>query len=132
MVASLYVNQPEQLPAALATLAELNLRYHHPLFNVSTLKLVIGTVPLRPKQRSCWSPTSLPAGHEATPLLPNPAMFDAVAAAHEANVDLHLHAIGDGRSTVGAGMRSSVPKHFTPRAIRARRFVTSKLSMRMT
>ena len=28
MVASLYVNQPGQLPTALATLAELNARYH--------------------------------------------------------------------------------------------------------
>ena len=27
---------------------------------------------------------------------PIPVMFDAVAAAHGANVDLHLHAIGDG------------------------------------
>ena len=41
-------------------------------------------------------PYTQPEGHEATPLLPNPGMFDAVAAAHERNVDLHLHAIGDG------------------------------------
>ncbi|MEL0138068.1 MAG: amidohydrolase family protein, partial [Halieaceae bacterium] len=39
MVASHYVNQPEQLPGALAVLAELNERYQHPLFTVSTLKL---------------------------------------------------------------------------------------------
>ena len=42
------------------------------------------------------APYTLPEGHEPAPLLPNPAMFDAVMAAHEANVDLHLHAIGDG------------------------------------
>ena len=95
MVASLYINQPEQLPTALATLAELNERYHHALFNVSTLKLSLdGTV--EAKTAVMLEPYVLPEGHEAQPLLPNPAMFDAVAAAHQANVDLHLHAIGDG------------------------------------
>jgi len=95
MVASLYVNQPEQLPAALATLAELKARYHHPLFNVSTLKLSLdGTV--EAKTAVMLDPYILPEGHVARPLLPNPLMFDAVAAAHEADVDLHLHAIGDG------------------------------------
>ena len=95
MVASLYVNQPGQLADALETLAALNARYNHPLFNVSTLKLSLdGTV--EAKTAVMLDPYILPEGHEATPLLPNPLMFDAVAAAHEANVDLHLHAIGDG------------------------------------
>ena len=35
MVASLYVNQPDQLPTALEALAELNARYHHPLFKIA-------------------------------------------------------------------------------------------------
>ena len=95
MVASLYVNQPEQLTDALATLEALNARYHHPLFNVSTLKLSLdGTV--EAKTAVMLEPYIQPEGHEAKPLLPNPVMFDAVAAAHAANVDLHLHAIGDG------------------------------------
>ena len=95
MVASHYVNQPEQLPGALAVLAELNERYQHPLFTVSTLKLSLdGTV--EAKTAVMLEPYSAPEGHEPTPLLPNPAMFDAVEAAHKANVDLHLHAIGDG------------------------------------
>ncbi|MBL6821719.1 MAG: amidohydrolase [Luminiphilus sp.] len=95
MVASLYVNQPEQLADALATLAALNARYHHPLFHVSTLKLSLdGTV--EAKTAVMLEPYIQPEGHEAKPLLPNPVMFDAVAAAHAANVDLHLHAIGDG------------------------------------
>jgi predicted amidohydrolase YtcJ len=95
MVASLYVNQPGQLADALETLAALNARYNHPLFNVSTLKLSLdGTV--EAKTAVMLDPYILPEGHEAKPLLPNPLMFDAVAAAHEANVDLHLHAIGDG------------------------------------
>lgn len=95
MVASLYVNQPEQLTNALEILEGLNARYHHELFNVSTLKLSIdGTV--EAKTAVMLEPYSQPEGHEATPLLPNPVMFDAVAAAHEADVDLHLHAIGDG------------------------------------
>lgn len=95
MVASLYVNQPGQLAGALETLAALNARYHHPLFNVSTLKLSLdGTV--EAKTAVMLDPYILPEGHEAKPLLPTPLMFDAVAAAHEANVDLHLHAIGDG------------------------------------
>ena len=95
MVASLYVNQPEQLTDALTTLQALNARYNHPLFNVSTLKLSLdGTV--EAKTAVMLEPYILPEGHEAKPLLPNPVMFDAVAAAHAANVDLHLHAIGDG------------------------------------
>ena len=95
MVASLYVNQPEQLTDALAILGALNARYHHPLFNVSTLKLSLdGTV--EAKTAVMLEPYIQPEGHEAKPLLPNPVMFDAVAAAHAANVDLHLHAIGDG------------------------------------
>ena len=95
MVASLYVNQPEQLTDALATLEALNARYNHPLFNVSTLKLSLdGTV--EAKTAVMLEPYIQPEGHEAKPLLPNPVMFDAVAAAHAANVDLHLHAIGDG------------------------------------
>ena len=89
MVASLYVNQPGQLPTALATLAKLNARYQHPLFNVSTLKLSLdGTV--EAKTAVMLDPYILPEGHVAKPLLPNPVMFDAVAAAHEANVDLHF------------------------------------------
>jgi predicted amidohydrolase YtcJ len=95
MVASLYVNQPEQLHNALAVLAQLNARYRHPLFTVSTLKLSLdGTV--EAKTAVMLEPYSAPEGHEPAPLLPNPAMFDAVAAAHQANIDLHLHAIGDG------------------------------------
>ena len=95
MVASLYVNQPEQLPEALDELALLNQNYQHPLFTVSTLKLSLdGTV--EAKTAVMLEPYTQPEGHEAAPLLPNPGMFDAVAAAHERNVDLHLHAIGDG------------------------------------
>ena len=95
MVASLYVNQPEQLNDALTELAALQERYQHPLFTVSTLKLSLdGTV--EAKTAVMLEPYIMPEGHEPKPLLPNPAMFDAVAAAHEANIDLHLHAIGDG------------------------------------
>jgi len=95
MVASLYVNQPEQLQNALAVLAQLNERYRHPLFTVSTLKLSLdGTV--EAKTAVMLEPYIAPEGHEPAPLLPNPVMFDAVAAAHQANIDLHLHAIGDG------------------------------------
>jgi len=95
MVASLYVNQPEQLTNALHELSILNDRYQHELFTVSTLKLSLdGTVEAR--TAVMLEPYTLPEGHQATPLLPNPGMFDAVSAAHEANVDLHLHAIGDG------------------------------------
>lgn len=95
MVASLYVNQPEQLPTALATLAELRARYHHPFLRVSTLKLSLdGT--LEAKTAVTLEPYLLPEGHVARPLLPDLVVFDVVAAAHEADVDLHLHAIGDG------------------------------------
>ena len=95
MVASLYVNQPDELPKALDDLAVLNHNYQHPLFTVSTLKLSLdGTV--EAKTAVMLEPYIHPEGHEATPLLPNPEMFDAIAAAHERNIDLHLHAIGDG------------------------------------
>ncbi|MDG2461028.1 MAG: amidohydrolase [Luminiphilus sp.] len=95
MVASLYVNQPEQLTDALLRLSALNRRYQHELFAVTTLKLSLdGTVEAR--TAVMLEPYILPEGHQAQPLLPNPAMFDAVDAAHAANIDLHLHAIGDG------------------------------------
>jgi predicted amidohydrolase YtcJ len=80
MVASLYVNQPEQLPEALDELALLNQNYRHPLFTVSTLKLSLdGTV--EAKTAVMLEPYTQLEGHEAAPLLPNPGMFDAVAAA---------------------------------------------------
>ena len=72
-----------------------------------------------------------PEGHEATPLLPiNLEMFDAIAAAHERNVDLHLHAIGDGavRSALDAIERAR--KHTTQRVIPERQFAILKSSAR--
>ncbi len=95
MVASLYVNRPDDLDDALDRLAVLDTTYDHPLFDVNTLKLSLdGTV--EAKTAVTLSPYIQPEGHRATPLLPAPAVIETVVAVAGRNVDLHLHAIGDG------------------------------------
>jgi len=95
MVASLYVNRPSDLEDALDRLSALDVRYEHELFDVNMLKLSLdGTV--EAKTAVTLSPYTQPEGHRATPLLPAPAVIETVVAAAGRNVDLHLHAIGDG------------------------------------
>lgn len=95
MVASLYVNRPGDLDDALDRLSVLDAAYDHELFDVNTLKLSLdGTV--EAKTAVTLSPYTQPEGHRATPLLPALAVIETVVAAAGRNVDLHLHAIGDG------------------------------------
>jgi len=95
VVASLYVNRPSDLIDAIDRLAELNERYDHPFFEVNTLKLSLdGTV--EAKTAVTLDPYSIPEGHRATPLLPPGQMKETVVMAAGQNIDLHLHAIGDG------------------------------------
>lgn len=95
VVASLYVNRPSDLSDALDRLSELNERYDHPFFEVNTLKLSLdGTV--EAKTAVTLDPYLIPEGHRATPLLPPDLMEETVVMAAGANIDLHLHAIGDG------------------------------------
>ena len=95
IVASLYVNRPSGLINAIEQLTELNERYNHPFFEVSTLKLSLdGTV--EAKTAVTLDPYLLPEGHRATPLLPPNETIGTVVMAAGRNIDLHLHAIGDG------------------------------------
>ena len=95
LVASLYVNRARDLDAALETLQALQREYDDPFFSVNTLKLSLdGTV--EAKTAVTLQPYEKPEGHRATPLLPPLDAEAAVVAAAALNIDLHLHAIGDG------------------------------------
>ena len=95
LVASLYVNRPDDLAVARKKLADLSAQYSSEFFNVTTLKLSLdGTV--EAKTAVTIEPYVLPEGHRAQPLLPRPEVMAAVSQALADNVDLHLHAIGDG------------------------------------
>ena len=95
LVASLYVNRARDLDAALETLQALQGDYDDPFFSVNTLKLSLdGTV--EAKTAVTLKPYEKPEGHRATPLLPPLDAEAAVVAAAALNIDLHLHAIGDG------------------------------------
>lgn len=95
LVGSLYINKPKDLQTAHAHLTELKNKFNHELFSVTTLKLSLdGTV--EAKTAVTLEPYIAPEGHEATPLLPNQQVFNAVYEAYSLGFDLHLHAIGDG------------------------------------
>ena len=95
LVGSLYINKSKDLETAHARLTELKNKFDHELFSVTTLKLSLdGTV--EAKTAVTLDPYIAPEGHEATPLLPNEQVFNAVYEAHSLGFDLHLHAIGDG------------------------------------
>ena len=95
LVGSLYINKPKDLETAHTRLTELKNKFDHELFSVTTLKLSLdGTV--EAKTAVTLEPYVAPEGHEATPLLPNQQVFNAVYEAYSLGFDLHLHAIGDG------------------------------------
>ena len=95
LVGSLYINKPKDLETAHTRLTELKNTFDHELFSVTTLKLSLdGTV--EAKTAVTLEPYIAPEGHEATPLLPNQQVFNAVYEAYSLGFDLHLHAIGDG------------------------------------
>jgi len=95
LVGSLYINKPKDLETAHTRLTELKDTFDHELFSVTTLKLSLdGTV--EAKTAVTLEPYLAPEGHEATPLLPNQQVFNAVYEAYSLGFDLHLHAIGDG------------------------------------
>lgn len=95
LVGSLYINKPKDLKTAHTRLTELKNTFDHEFFSVTTLKLSLdGTV--EAKTAVMLEPYIAPEGHEATPLLPNEQVFNAVYEAYSLGFDLHLHAIGDG------------------------------------
>ncbi|EHQ58162.1 putative TIM-barrel fold metal-dependent hydrolase [gamma proteobacterium HIMB55] len=95
LVGSLYINKPKDLETAHTRLTKLKNTFDHELFSVTTLKLSLdGTV--EAKTAVTLEPYIAPEGHEATPLLTNQQVFNAVYEAYSLGFDLHLHAIGDG------------------------------------
>jgi predicted amidohydrolase YtcJ len=95
LVGSLYIDKPKDLTTAHARLSQLREQYRHDLFSMTTLKLSLdGTV--EAKTAVTLDPYVAPEGHEASPLLPDDQVFNAVYEAYSLGFDLHLHAIGDG------------------------------------
>ena len=95
LVGSLYINKPKDLTTAHVRLSQLREQYRHDLFSMTTLKLSLdGTV--EAKTAVTLDPYVAPEGHEASPLLPDDQVFNAVYEAYSLGFDLHLHAIGDG------------------------------------
>jgi predicted amidohydrolase YtcJ len=94
IVASHYVNSPRQLPTALADLAALDARFDDPFFDLRVLKLSLdGTV--EANTAYMLEPYREPPGHRAQPLIPIGPSSDVVVAAADADIDVHMHAIGD-------------------------------------
>ena len=113
IVGSHYVNKLESLSGALARVAQLNERFHSEFFDMRVLKLSLdGTV--EAQTAYMLDPYVKPAGHRASPLIPIPQAGDVVLEAARTNVDVHLHALGDGAVRAGLDMvervRSEVPR----------------------
>jgi len=95
IVGSYYVNKPGQLPEAVATVQALNARYNSEFFRLDTLKVSLdGTV--EAGTALTLEPYIKPAGHRATPLVPPAPTREAILQAAAEDMDLHLHALGDG------------------------------------
>lgn len=100
LVGSLYVNTADRLRSAPAKLAAMQRRFHSEFFDVRTLKISLdGTVEAR--TAFMLEPYLKPAGHLAEPLVPAADATAAVAQAAADNIDVHLHALGDGAVRLG-------------------------------
>ncbi|MEQ8802563.1 amidohydrolase [Haliea sp.] len=95
VVGSLYVNTAEKLAAAPTDLARLQQRFHSEFFDVRTLKISLdGTV--EAQTAFMLEPYRKPEGHLAQPLVPAADAKAAIVRAAGENIDVHLHALGDG------------------------------------
>ena len=109
IVGSYYVNTPSQLPDAIETVKRLNARHDSEFYTVDTLKISLdGTV-----EAGTLAPYREPEGHRAKPLVPRDPTLELVVAAGRENMNLHIHALGDGAVRMGLDMaqalRSLVP-----------------------
>jgi predicted amidohydrolase YtcJ len=103
MVGSHYVNQPEQLPDAVATVQQLAERHDSELIQVRMLKLSLdGTVEAR--TAVLLEEYEGYPGHRGEPLIPARETAGVVADAMRIGMDLHIHALGDGAVRMGLDM----------------------------
>lgn len=95
VVASYYVNTAEQLPTAVAQVKTMQAKYHHEFFDYRVLKLSLdGTVEARTAY--LLEPWLGEEVNTTQPLIPAEAATQALLEAARENVDVHLHALGDG------------------------------------
>lgn len=95
VVGSLYVNTAAKLATAPADLARLQQRFHSEFFDLRTLKISLdGTV--EAQTALMLEPYRKPEGHVAQPLVPAADARAAIAHAAGEDIDVHLHALGDG------------------------------------
>ncbi|GAB5414329.1 MAG: amidohydrolase [Congregibacter sp.] len=95
IVGSHYVNSERGLNTALADLSRLSSRYEHEFFDVDVLKVSLdGTV--EAQTAVTLEPYLPPMGHIPEPLVPVEKTREVIDAAAEREIDVHLHAIGDG------------------------------------
>ncbi|MEQ9464902.1 MAG: amidohydrolase [Haliea sp.] len=95
VVGSLYVNTSARLATAPADLARLQQRFHSEFLDMRTLKISLdGTV--EAQTAFMLEPYRKPEGHRAQPLVPAADAKAAIVRAAGDNIDVHLHALGDG------------------------------------
>jgi len=112
VVASHYVNTAAALPGAVARVQELQRRYHSELFDFRILKLSLdGTVEAR--TALLLEPWLGEEENTSQSLIPAAASTEVVLQAARENLDIHLHALGDGAVRLALDMveqvRSEVP-----------------------
>jgi len=103
IVGSYYVNTPKQLPNAVATVKGLHDQYNSEMFDMRVLKLSLdGTV--EAQTAYTIEPYKKPEGHRAQLLIPAAPSTEVVLNAARANMDVHLHTLGDGAVRLGLDM----------------------------
>jgi predicted amidohydrolase YtcJ len=107
VVASHYVNTAEGLPGAVARVQRLQLQYHSEFFDFRTLKLSLdGTVEAR--TALLLEPWLGETENTTQPLIPADATAQVVLQAARENIDVHLHALGDGAVRLALDMVEQV------------------------
>jgi predicted amidohydrolase YtcJ len=107
VVGSYYVNTPSQLPGAIETVKRLNAAYDSEFYTIDTLKISLdGTV--EAGTAVTLAPYREPEGHRASPLVPRDPTLETVVAAGRENMNLHIHALGDGAVRMGLDMAQAL------------------------
>jgi predicted amidohydrolase YtcJ len=111
VVASHYVNTAEALPTAVARVRELQQRYHDELLDFRVLKLSLdGTVEAR--TALLLEPWRGEDVNTTQPLIPADASAAVVLQAAADNMDVHLHALGDGAVRLALDMVEAARTEF--------------------
>jgi len=111
LVASYYVNTAEKLPTAVETVKSMQEQYHHERFDFRVLKLSLdGTGEAHTAYLlEPWLGQEI---NTTLPLIPAEGATEAVLEAARENVDVHLHALGDGAVRLALDMVEQARKEF--------------------